>query len=651
VTALPTVKKTAFPNKVYLLPFLNFMFLFACFMTQTSRSILNEQAVAASEQRFRALVTATSDIIYRMSPDWLVMWQLDGHGFLSDTSEPISDWLAKYIYPSDQERVETAFNEAIRDKKMFHLEHRVFQADGTLGWTLSRAVPILNDNGEIIEWFGAASDITERKREESELREEKERSEQQRRLYETITSSTPDLIYVFGLDYRFTYANEALLSMWGKDWDNAVGKSLLENGYEPWHAEMHEREIDYVKANKRPIRGEVSFPHAELGRRIYDYIFTPVFNSSGEVEAVAGTTRDITDIRNAETAINESETRFRTMAESTDVLVAVSDETGKAIYFNEAWEVVTGRSTNELLENGWIDLTHPDDKEKVIKTFSAALKKQKPWEWEFKMLDKQGSYRWLLARGRPRFRSDGSFAGYISSTIDITEIKENEQRKNDFISMVSHELKTPLTSVISYVQVLQKKAVTNGDSVAAGMLDRAGIQLAKMTGMINGFLNVSRLESGKIYMDLHPFDMAQLLKEAEDEATVANVSHMFIFKPGTKTIVNADREKIGQVINNLISNATKYSPVGSTINVTSKVLKNRVQISVADEGLGISKEELPRLFERYYRVKGNENRHIAGFGIGLYLCSEIIKGHAGEIWAESTPGKGSTFYFTLPLTQ
>lgn len=652
MTGLPTVKKSSFSKQsISFCGFLISCFCLPVFMTQTPRSILNEQAVAASEQRFRALVTATSDIIYRMSPDWLVMWQLDGRGFLSDTSEPISDWLAKYIYPSDQAMVETAFNEAIRNKKMFQLEHRVFQADGTLGWTLSRAVPILNDDGEIIEWFGAASDITERKRAESELREEKERSEQQRRLYETITSSTPDLIYVFGLDYRFTYANEALLSMWGKDWDNAVGKSLLENGYEPWHAEMHEREIDYVKANKKPIRGEVSFPHAELGRRIYDYIFTPVFNSSGEVEAVAGTTRDITDIRNAETAINESETRFRTMAESTDVLVAVSDETGKAIYFNEAWEVVTGRGTNELLENGWIDLTHPDDKEKVIKTFSAALQKQKPWEWEFKMLDKQGSYRWLLARGRPRFRSDGSFAGYISSTIDITEIKENEQRKNDFISMVSHELKTPLTSVISYVQVLQKKAVTNGDSVAAGMLDRAGIQLAKMTGMINGFLNVSRLESGKIYMDLHRFDIAQLLKEAEDEATVANVSHTFIFKPGTKTIVNADREKIGQVINNLISNATKYSPVGSTINVTSKVLKNRVQISVADEGLGISKEELPRLFERYYRVKGNENRHIAGFGIGLYLCSEIIKGHAGEIWAESTPGKGSTFYFTLPLTQ
>src|ERR1700761_6554310 len=121
-------------------------------MTQLpDRSILHEQAVAASEQRFRALVTATSDIIYRMSPDWQVMWQLDGRGFLSDTSEPISDWVAKYIYPPDQEIVETTISEAIRDKKMFQLEHRVFQADGTLGWTFSRAVPIMDDNGEIIE--------------------------------------------------------------------------------------------------------------------------------------------------------------------------------------------------------------------------------------------------------------------------------------------------------------------------------------------------------------------------------------------------------------------------------------------------------------------------------------------------------------------
>lgn len=614
------------------------------------KPIIEGQTVAASEKRFRALVTATSDIIYRVGPDWRTMWQLQGGGFLSDASEPIVDWLKKYIHPDDQERIKTVIQEAIGAKKTFQLEHRILQADGKLGWIFSRAVPILNDKGEIIEWFGAASDITERKRTEDALLEEKERSEQQKRLYETITRSTPDLIYVFDLSYRFTYANEALLSMWGKSWDEAIGKCLLENGYEPWHAEMHEREIDQVKATKQPIRGEVSFPHATLGRRVYDYIFTPVINEQGQVEAVAGTTRDITDIRNAETAITESEARFRIMAESTDVMIAVSDETGKAIYFNEVWATVTGRTTAGLMEHGWIDLMHSEDKDKVTKVFSEALQEQKPWEWEFRMPDKSGGYRWLLARGTPRLRSDGSFAGYISTTVDITEIKENEQRKNDFISMVSHELKTPLTSVISYVQVLQKKAIANADTVAAGMLERAGIQLSKMTGMINGFLNVSRLESGKIHMDLQHFDLALLLKEAEDEAVAANASHLFSFKPTVEMWVNADREKISQVISNLISNAAKYSPIGSTIRVTCQAANSHVQVAVADEGLGISAEDIPKLFERYYRVKGNENRHIAGFGIGLYLCSEIIRGHGGEIWAESTPGKGSTFYFTLPIS-
>lgn len=608
-----------------------------------------KQSVAASEERFKALVTATSDSIYSMSPDWCEMRQLDGRGVLSDTHEPITDWLSKYIHPSDLAAVKAAIQKALQYKEIFQLEHRVFQADGTIGWTLSRAVPIMNEDGHIVEWFGTASNITERKRAEDKLREAKEQSDQQKRLYETITSSTPDLIYVFDLDYRFTYANEALLSMWGKTWENAIGKKLLENGYEPWHAEMHEREIDQIIADKKPIRGEVSFPHATLGRRIYDYIFTPVLNQNGEVEAIAGTTRDITDIRNAETAISESEARFRTMAESTDVMIAVGDTDGKAVYFNEAWTDLTGKTSAELLQDGWMALIHPDDEVRVKKTAAAALRRLTASQFEFRMIDKKGDYCWLLNKATPRFRPDGSFAGYISSTIDITEIKENEQRKNDFISMVSHELKTPLTSALSYVQVLQKKALKAEDSLAASMLDRTVIQLGKMTSMINGFLNVSRLESGKIHMDYEQFNLASLVRDAEDEAMAAITSHQLSFSCTEDTWVEADREKIGQVINNLISNAAKYSSAGSTITISCKRNDGSVQLSVTDAGIGISEEDLSRIFERYYRVKGIETRHIAGFGIGLYLCREIIEGHNGKIWAESIPDKGSTFTFSLPL--
>jgi PAS domain S-box-containing protein len=796
-------------------------------MTKPSdKTILNEQAIAASEDRFRALVAATSDIVYSMSADWRVMRELDGRGFLTDTNKPTTDWQSKNIYPPDLEKVKAAIDEAIRSKKIFQLEHRVLRADGTPGWTFSRAIPILDDKGEIIEWFGTASDITDRKQAEEALRETRERSEQQKRLYETITSGTPDLMYVFGLDYRFTYANQALLAMWGKTWENAIGKNLLENGYEPWHAEMHEREIDQVKATKQPVRGEVSFPHATLGRRVYDYILTPVFNEQGEVEAVAGTTRDVTErkqweeslahtteelqsineemaaaneeqaasneeltvtneelafvnqqLLSAQQKIEEGEVALRLAINAANfgtwfihsvtrefitdarlkelfgyypdedlsieqALEQITDEyrgfvaakMEDAIYNGGDYDVtypVIGLHDNELrwlraignlkadpsgafsaftgvvmditeqysaakkveraeeslrmavdaagLGTYFINATdrifypsptlkeffgfrpdeevpyeaainqiHPDYRQKAADMVEAAFTKGERFDMEYPVIGyHDGTIRWVRGIGTMQ-HYDGKdfFTGVLH---DITELKENEQRKNDFISMVSHELKTPLTSAISYVQVSEKKTLENGDTLTSVMLERAGIQLAKMTRMINGFLNVSRLELGKIHIDRQRFDIALLAKEAESEAAAVTTSHRILFTPANETWVNADREKIAQVISNLISNAVKYSSQGANIQVTCTTINGHVQVSVADEGAGISPGDLPRLFERYYRVKSNENRHIAGFGIGLYLCNEIIKGHGGKIWAQSTPGKGSTFYFSLPV--
>ncbi|MDQ6530038.1 PAS domain S-box protein [Flavobacterium sp. LHD-85] len=160
-------------------------------------------------------------------------------------------------------------------------------------------------------------DITEKKQAETALNEALIDAEKQKRLYNSVINSTPDLVYVFDLDYKFIYANKALLTMWGKTEQDSIGRGLRENGYEDWHAEMHESEIDAVVANKKPIRGTVSFPHAEFGRRIYDYIFVPVFNEKGEVEGVAGTTRDITESKLAEEKLQQNESRFRKMIHQT----------------------------------------------------------------------------------------------------------------------------------------------------------------------------------------------------------------------------------------------------------------------------------------------------------------------------------------------
>jgi len=179
---------------------------------------------SANEDRFRALLKATSDVVYSLNPDWTIMHELDGRGFLLDAHEPTTEWKSRNVYPDDLEMVNEAIANAIATKNIFQLEHRVIRADGSMGWTFSRAVPILNGEGEIREWFGVASDITERKIAEHKLTEAKDVLENQKRTYETITAGTPDLMYVFDLEYRFSYVNRALLEMWGKTWDDAVGK-------------------------------------------------------------------------------------------------------------------------------------------------------------------------------------------------------------------------------------------------------------------------------------------------------------------------------------------------------------------------------------------------------------------------------------------
>jgi PAS domain S-box-containing protein len=272
------------------------------FMQLQSRGDLDTlQALHVSEQRFRALVTASSDVVYRMSPDWRVMHQLTGRDFIVDTSEPIDNWMEKYIHPDDRLMVKAAIDAAIRERRVFDLEHRVIRADGTLGWTHSRAVPMTDEQGRISEWVGMAVDITERRRAAESLG-------QQRRLYEAILTNTPDLAYVWNLEHRFIYANEGLLRMWGKTWDEAIGKNCLELGYEPWHAAMHDREIEQVKATRLPVRGEVPFT-GTFGRRIYDYLLVPVIGANGEVEAVAGTTRDVTDYKQLESSLVNADRR------------------------------------------------------------------------------------------------------------------------------------------------------------------------------------------------------------------------------------------------------------------------------------------------------------------------------------------------------
>ena len=293
---------------------------------------------------------------------------------------------------------------------------------------------------------------------------------------------------------------------------------------------------------------------------------------------------------------------------------------------------------------------HEDYRQKAADMVESAFTKGTRFDLEYPIVGfHDGKIRWVRGLGEMH-HSDGKdfFTGVLH---DITEKKQDEIRKNDFIGMVSHELKTPLTSLTAIIQVANKKLKNSDDTFLTGAMDKAQAQVKKMSNMINGFLNISRLESGKILIVKQKFNLDELLEEMISEAKITLSAHVIEFKACGRFNIVADRDKIGSVISNLLNNAVKYSPKGKLIEVNCSVKAGDVVVSIKDEGIGIKPQDLNNIFNRYYRVENSDTNHISGFGIGLYLAAEIIQRHGGRIWAESEAGTGSTFYFSLPLNQ
>ncbi|MET3114203.1 signal transduction histidine kinase [Pedobacter sp. CG_S7] len=287
---------------------------------------------------------------------------------------------------------------------------------------------------------------------------------------------------------------------------------------------------------------------------------------------------------------------------------------------------------------------------KVIRTLTQAASMQEPFYMEYPTIGfHDQKLRWLRVMGGAD--QQGNISHFSGVAMDITLQKQNELRKNKFIGMVSHELKTPLTSLKAYIQLLSKWARQQKDNFSMGTLSKLEKQVKKMTSMINGFLNLSGAESGKIQLNKNDFEIEELLAEIIEESKDHSPDQPIHFSHSQQTKLYADREKIEQVVINLISNAVKYSYPGSPIVLSCYKEESFLKISVKDSGIGIAPEDIEKLFKAHSRIKTSQTESISGFGIGLYLCQQIIKYHQGDIGVESQQGQGSTFWFTLPLSQ
>jgi PAS domain S-box-containing protein len=482
-------------------------------------------------------------------------------------------------------------------------------------------------------------------------------SERQRRLYETVLSNTPDLVYVFDLEHRFTYANAVLLQMWGKTFEEAVGKTCWELGYEPWHAAMHDREIEEVKATKAPIRGEVPFDGA-FGRRIYDYIFVPILGPDGEVEAVAGTTRDVTERKQFEEELRDSELRFRTITNASPQMVWTALPDGTIDYHNAQFYQFVGGEAGRAEGTAWAaNMLHPDDHEPGQARWAHSVASGEPYEATYRLRHHTGQYRWILARALPLRSESGDIVKWLGTDTDIHEAKLTEEalqeanhRKDEFLAMLAHELRNPLAPISAAAQVL-RLAPANPDKVRqySEVISR---QVSHMTTLVNDLLDVSRVTRGMVQLEKAPVDVKTVMTSAAEQVhpLVEAGRHTLALQLGSAPAsVLGDRARLIQVTANLLANAAKYTPPGGRITLSLDVEDGLVRIAVLDSGNGIEPALLPHIFDLFVQGKRTPDRAQGGLGLGLALVKNIVAMHGGQVAAHSAgPGQGSTFTVELP---
>jgi signal transduction histidine kinase len=291
---------------------------------------------------------------------------------------------------------------------------------------------------------------------------------------------------------------------------------------------------------------------------------------------------------------------------------------------------------------------HPEDRERLKGWWgSLNFKSKGKFTVEYRFLNKNGKYVKLWDHGLMEKDAKGKPLRVIGSAIDFSEKEEQEQRKNEFISMASHEFKTPLTSLKVFTQLLQKLFKDNNQAVH--LLGRMNEQVDSLTGIVNDLLDVSKIESGKLKLRKVNFSLDRLISEIAELIQATHPTHKIEMKGKLGEIVHADKDRINEVLINLLNNAVKYSPDADKVEVAVTRKNGHAVVRVKDFGIGIAKKNIPYVFDRFFRVYGADDKHYPGLGMGLYISSEIVRRHQGKMWVKSKKNDGSSFYFTLPI--
>ncbi len=677
-----------------------------------TRQVAANEAQREAEARFGALVTATSDVVFRVNANSTILLSLDGRGLVDDTDKPTTNWLEKYVYRDDLPRVKAAIEEALRTKDNFELEHRTLHADGAVGWAHTRAIPIQNADGEVFEWFGAASDITERKQAEERSSQhnkinaavnriiskalldidEKELGRQCLAVIEEATESK--FGFIRGIDAAGQFGNIAI-SDGGCETCRITdatgqGRPALRDGIcgtfervlldgKGFFANDPASHPDGIcTPDGHPsLKAFLGMPMEHDGKTIG---VVAVGNREGGyrqqdlecLEALSGATVQVLIRLRAERALRASEERERARAADMAAILETAP-VAMLISRDRKCSVVVGNSTAyELLRlpagtnfssaapegQGQAHFTViRDGRQMPIRDLPirvAASTGQPVREYEFEIAFPDGERRTLVGDAVPLLRLDGKPRGAVAAFLDITERKRMEKEVER-----QNQAKDKFLAMLGHELRNPLAAMNSAVGLLAGASSRERSSLEELMGrqiqvlrrLVDDLLEISRIEQGRIALQKEAVDLLDLLKAAAmvaQSAISGRKQKLVIRLPSEPVLFLADRVRLEQVVANLLDNASKYTKQRGRIELSGSSEGAEIVIRCKDNGHGIPPEIQASIFEPFTRGVQNGESSQAGLGIGLSLVKRLVELHGGTIAVESG-GLGTGSEFTVRL--
>jgi len=355
------------------------------------------------------------------------------------------------------------------------------------------------------------------------------------------------------------------------------------------------------------------------------------------------------ELKNLYEKLEESEKRFKYLIDHVPVMIWMADPDMMGKYFNKRWMEFTGEEPDKLDPGKGFELLHPDDVEPFRKAYLNAAREKREFTFDYRLKKKDGVFIWVQCKGVPRYGSSGEFIGFIGANSNIHDIKTLEEKKDEFISIAGHELKTPMTTSLAYLQLLEEEIKGLHHENLEYYLEKITKSLHKMHSLIIDLLEVSRIDADRLNLNLEEIDFDEMVREYIEDLKRILPDRKIMVMGNTKSRIKGDKHRLEQVINNLLSNAAKFSSDDEPIEIQLKKKKQAVEMVIKDVGIGIPEEKIGKIFDRFYQV--GEGKYKSGMGVGLYICREIIERHEGQIRVQSKKKEGTSFTVEIPTVK